>query len=140
MDTVVVTENTAVPKIAQVFAKTPLETLKAWEAFHVVDQAAPYLSKRFVDSALRVLRTGAVWNSHARARAGSAASSLVDGSDRRGGRQGLRRHVLPAGARRRRWTSWSRTCDRHGGPHREARLDEPGDQGPGAGEAVAAST
>ena len=47
---VIVSENTAFPKIAKVFADTPLDTLKAWEAFHTVDQAAPYLSKRFVDA------------------------------------------------------------------------------------------
>ncbi|WP_443748629.1 M13 family metallopeptidase [Asticcacaulis solisilvae] len=46
----VVGEKSAFPKIAKVFADTPLDTLKAWEAFHVVDQAAPYLSKRFVDA------------------------------------------------------------------------------------------
>lgn len=46
----VVAENTAVQKIAQVFADTPLETLKAWETFHWVSGASPYLSKRFVDS------------------------------------------------------------------------------------------
>ena len=44
---VVVTENTAIPKIAQLFAATPLETLKAWEAFNIADSAAPYLSKPF---------------------------------------------------------------------------------------------
>ncbi|EGF92575.1 pepO [Asticcacaulis biprosthecium C19] len=48
---VVVGENTAFPKIAQVFAETPLETLKAWETFRVIDQAAPYLSARFVRTA-----------------------------------------------------------------------------------------
>ena len=47
---VVVTENTAVPKIAQLFAATPVETLKAWEAFNIADSAAPYLSKRFEDA------------------------------------------------------------------------------------------
>ncbi len=46
---VVVGENTAMPKIAKIYADTPLETLKAWEAFRTVDQAAPLLSKRFVD-------------------------------------------------------------------------------------------
>src|SRR5439155_21940266 len=30
--------------------ETPLDTLQAWQAFRVVDQAAPYLSKRFVDA------------------------------------------------------------------------------------------
>ena len=47
---VVVSENTAFPKIAAVYAETPLETLKAWEAFKTIDEAAPYLSKRFVDA------------------------------------------------------------------------------------------
>ncbi len=48
VDHVIVGENTAIPKIAALYARTPLETLKAWQAFHVVDAAAPYLSKRFV--------------------------------------------------------------------------------------------
>ena len=43
-------ENTAFPGIAQVFAETPIETLKAWEATQIVDQASPYLSKAFVDA------------------------------------------------------------------------------------------
>jgi putative endopeptidase len=43
----VVGEKTAFPKIADLFAKAPIETLKAWEAFTLVDQAAPYLSKAF---------------------------------------------------------------------------------------------
>jgi putative endopeptidase len=46
----IVTTNTAVPKIAKIYAATPVETLQAWAAFHLVDQAAPYLSKRFVDA------------------------------------------------------------------------------------------
>jgi len=44
---VVLRENTAIPKIAAIYAKTPLETLKAWQAFSIVDQAAPYLSTDF---------------------------------------------------------------------------------------------
>jgi putative endopeptidase len=46
----VVTTNTAFPKFAAIYAATPVDTLKAWEAFHVVDSAAPLLSKRFVDA------------------------------------------------------------------------------------------
>ena len=46
----VVNEKSAIKDIADVYAATPLETLKAWESFHVADQASPYLSKRFVDS------------------------------------------------------------------------------------------
>jgi len=45
---VVVGEKSAFPRIATVFADTPLETLKAWCAFNIVDQASPYLSMPFV--------------------------------------------------------------------------------------------
>jgi putative endopeptidase len=44
---VIVQENTAFPKIAAVYARTDVDTLKAWLAFTVVDQAAGYLSKDF---------------------------------------------------------------------------------------------
>ncbi|HEY2658539.1 MAG TPA: M13-type metalloendopeptidase [Caulobacteraceae bacterium] len=47
-DRVILAANTAFPKVAAIYAKTPIETLKAWQAFHVVDSAAPYLSDRFV--------------------------------------------------------------------------------------------
>ena len=47
---VVVGEKGAFPKLAAVYAETPIDTLQAWQAFHVVDQASPYLSKAFVDS------------------------------------------------------------------------------------------
>jgi putative endopeptidase len=47
---VVVAENTAFPKIAAIFASTPLKTLKAWEAFHVTDSAASFLSAPFVEA------------------------------------------------------------------------------------------
>jgi putative endopeptidase len=48
---IIVNENTAFPKIAKIFADTPLETLKAWETFRTADQAAPNLSKAFADRA-----------------------------------------------------------------------------------------
>jgi putative endopeptidase len=47
---VIVRQLTAFPKLATIFAETPLDTLQAWQAFRVVDQAAPYLSKRFADT------------------------------------------------------------------------------------------
>jgi putative endopeptidase len=50
LDRVVVTTNTAFPKFAKIYADTPLDTLKAWQAFKVADDAAPLLSKRFVDA------------------------------------------------------------------------------------------
>src|SRR6266849_1042974 len=50
LDHVVLAEVTAVPKIAALYARTPIATLKAWQAFHLVDAAAPYLSKHFVSA------------------------------------------------------------------------------------------
>jgi len=50
LDRIIVTTNTAFPKFAKVYAETPLDTLKAWEAFHVADNGAPYLSTRFADA------------------------------------------------------------------------------------------
>ncbi|HEY0598777.1 M13 family metallopeptidase [Brevundimonas sp.] len=42
--------NTAFPGMARVFAETPVATLQSWQAFHVVNQASPYLSQAFVDN------------------------------------------------------------------------------------------
>jgi len=50
VDHAVVRQSTALPKIARIFADTPVATLQAWQAFHIVDDAAPLLSKRFVDA------------------------------------------------------------------------------------------
>ncbi|GAA0382212.1 M13 family metallopeptidase [Brevundimonas terrae] len=45
----VVAQNTAMPKIAAVYAETPLEVLQAWQAFQTADEMAPLLSQRFAD-------------------------------------------------------------------------------------------
>ena len=47
---VVVRQKTAVPRMATIFADTDLGTLKAWQAFHTVDEAAPLLSRALVDA------------------------------------------------------------------------------------------
>jgi len=47
---VIADENTALPKIADIYARTPVSTLKAWLAFTLVDDAAPELSQRFADA------------------------------------------------------------------------------------------
>ncbi len=47
---VIVAENTAVPKILAIYEQTPLETLKAWEAFNLADSAAPVLPRAFVQA------------------------------------------------------------------------------------------
>ena len=48
--TVVATTNTSLPKIAAIYAATPLDTLKAWEAFNITSAAARYLSSPFVQA------------------------------------------------------------------------------------------
>jgi putative endopeptidase len=45
---IVVAEKSAFPKLAAIYAETPVDTLKAWMAFRTADAAAPYLSKAFV--------------------------------------------------------------------------------------------
>ena len=50
VDRFILTTNTAFPKFAKAYAETDIETLKAWQAFKLVDGAAPMLSKRFVDA------------------------------------------------------------------------------------------
>ena len=54
---VIVGPKSAVKTFAAIYAETPLDTLKAWEAFHVTDSAAPYLSKRFDESRFAFQKT-----------------------------------------------------------------------------------
>ena len=44
---VIVRENTSLPKLAAIWNETPLPVLKAWAAFHLADNAAPYLADDF---------------------------------------------------------------------------------------------
>ena len=44
---VVVMEKTAFPKLAALYAKTPLATIQAWQAARIADNAAYYLSEPF---------------------------------------------------------------------------------------------
>ena len=52
--TLVLTTDTAVPKIAALVAATPLPALKAWMAFRVADTAAPYLSANFANASFEL--------------------------------------------------------------------------------------
>jgi putative endopeptidase len=47
---VIVAENTAFPKLAALYAQTPVTTLQAWQALHIADNAAFYLSRPFADA------------------------------------------------------------------------------------------
>ncbi len=50
VDRVIVSTDMAFPVVAAIIDAMPLDTLKAWQAFHLASKAAPYLSKRFVDA------------------------------------------------------------------------------------------
>ena len=52
----VVAEKSAVQKLAAIYGATSLDTLKAWETFHLVDNATPFLSRRFVDSRFEYIK------------------------------------------------------------------------------------
>ncbi len=47
---VIIAEKSAFPKIVDAYLKAPIDTIRAWQAFHVADDAAPYLSKPFTDA------------------------------------------------------------------------------------------
>ena len=50
LDRVIVAEKSAFPRIAAVYESTPLDVLKAWQAFTIADNAAYYLSKPFSEA------------------------------------------------------------------------------------------
>jgi putative endopeptidase len=51
---VIIAEKSAFPKIAAVYAAAPVDTLRAWFAFHIADGAALYLSKPFTDASFEL--------------------------------------------------------------------------------------
>jgi putative endopeptidase len=53
----IVGDKSAVKAMTELYAKTPLETLRTWERFKVSSDASNYLSKRFVDSNFEYVKT-----------------------------------------------------------------------------------
>jgi len=49
-DRVIVAENTAFPKLAAIYAATPVPVLQAWGALRLTDNASPYLSSAFTQA------------------------------------------------------------------------------------------
>ncbi|MGH8122738.1 MAG: peptidase M13, partial [Rudaea sp.] len=47
---IVVGEKSAFPRLAAIYAQTSINTLKAWQAMHIADNAAYYLSPSFADA------------------------------------------------------------------------------------------
>ncbi len=50
MKRVIVSEKTAFPKLAEIYAQTPIATLKAWQALHITDNSAIYLPQAFANA------------------------------------------------------------------------------------------
>jgi putative endopeptidase len=46
----VVAEKSAFTELAKIYAETPVDTIRAWHAFHIADNAGPYLSNDFIDA------------------------------------------------------------------------------------------
>src|SRR5471030_2405088 len=47
---VVIAEKSAFPQLVAIYRQTPIATIQAWHAFHIADNAAPYLPAAFVDA------------------------------------------------------------------------------------------
>jgi len=91
---VIVAQNTAIAPLAQIFADTPVATLQAWQAFHTAHQAAPYLSKAFVDT--RFEFTKALSGQQENRPRWKRGVSLVDAQIGESlGREYVRRHFTP---------------------------------------------
>ena len=82
----VITTNTAMPKLAAVIAATPIDTIKAWMAFRVADQAAPYLSKPYLEHLLRAPREKKLSGQ-------GTSQAALEAWASRGRRQRLRRRI-----------------------------------------------
>src|SRR3569832_689080 len=77
---IVVAEKTAIPKIAAIFAAADLDTLKAWEAFNIADNASVYLSKAFTDASFE-FRAHQLTGATGRRPRGGRAGRAVSGGD-----------------------------------------------------------
>jgi len=82
---VIVAEKTAFPKLAALYAATPVETLKAWQAAHVADGAAPYLNKAFQDAYFEMHDKTLAGQAEQRVRWKRAVSAVAGGDFLAGG-------------------------------------------------------
>ena len=95
---IIVSSDTAIAKVAKLFAETPLETLKAWQAFRTTNNASSYLSKRFVDNSLEFTR--AISGQRALRPRWQRGVALVDGTIGEAlGQEYVRRH-FPASSKK----------------------------------------
>jgi putative endopeptidase len=96
VDQLIVSEKTAFPKLAAIFASTPLPTLRAWMAYNLVDNAAPYLSKPFVDAKFEFRSKTLSGQPEQRARWKRAVNAVDGVMGEAVGRVYVERHFPPA--------------------------------------------
>ena len=92
---IVVSQKTAVPVIAQIFHDTPVPTLAAWQAYKVVDEAAPLLSSRFVDASFEFHGKFMSGTPQQRDRSKRAATFVEDSMGEAVGREYVTRYFPP---------------------------------------------
>ena len=131
---VIVAENTAFPKIAAIYGRTDLDTLKAWLAFTTIDQAANYLSKDFVDARFD-FRSKTLSGTPSQQPRWKRGVGLVDGNVGEALGKLYVDAYFPPRDKATMEALVGDLQDRHGRADREAGLDEPGDQGQGPGQA-----
>jgi putative endopeptidase len=86
---VIVREKTAFPKLAALYAQAPIPVLQAWHAFHIADQAAPYLSKAFADAHFEMHDKTLVGQQEQKVRWKRAVFAVGGGDFLAGGRFGI---------------------------------------------------
>jgi putative endopeptidase len=92
---IIVRQKSAFPKLAKIFDETPLETLQAWQAFRVLDQAAPFLSARFVTARFEFRGTALVGQAQEQPRWRRAMQLIGTSLGEAVGREYVARHFPP---------------------------------------------
>ncbi len=101
-------EKTAIAKIAALYQQTPLDVLKAWEAVHIADTGAPYLSDAFVQASFEFHNKGLSGQPQIQVRWKRAVRAVDGGMGEAVGKIYVDQ-LLPALSPRPRCCSWWRT-------------------------------
>ena len=93
---IIVNEKTAIPKLAAIFAETPIATLQAWQAFNIADSAAAYLPDRFVQARFEFRSKTLSGQPELQARWKRAVGAVEGGMGEAVGREYVARYFPPA--------------------------------------------
>ena len=135
-DLVILSDNTAFPKKAAIFAQTPVPVLQAWLAFNEADNAAPYLSKAFADRNFEFRSKTLNGQPQQRPRWKRGVAAINGALGEAVGEVYVARYFTPE-AKAQMLALVGNIKGRAGGAHPDARLDGTGDQGAGAPETLA---